>query len=159
MLHVFKALPVASEVHASDAVPERARAYRHDTLTLGWEDRLKARGRRRSDSGFQFGTTLPRGTVLRDGDCLVIDDLHLVVLVAALDEPVFVVQPRTPAEWALFAYYIGNSHQPLMLADDGIVCPVVPGMEQVLTYHEIPYSRATRAFTPVGQATDHQHRP
>lgn len=159
MLHVFKNLPIAAEVHASGALPERARGYERDTLTAGWEDRLRARGRRRSDAGVQFGTALPRGTVLRGGDCLILDELRLVVIVTELVEPVFVVRPRTPQEWALFAYHIGNSHQPVMLSNAGIVCPDVPGMEQVLAYHAIPFTRARRAFTPVGQAATHQHSP
>jgi hypothetical protein len=31
-------------------------------------------------------------------------------------------------------------------------------MEQVLTYHRIPFVRATLAFTPVSGAADHRHR-
>ena len=38
---------------------------------------------------------------------------------------------------------------------DAIVCPDVPGMEQVLTYHVIPFTREQRAFTPVSQAPGH----
>ncbi len=45
------------------------------------------------------------------------------------------------ANGALFAYHIGNSHQPVMIADDAIVCPDALGMEQVLTYHAIPFLR------------------
>jgi urease accessory protein UreE len=159
MAHLFKPLPVAHEIHTSGALPERAREYSRDRVTLGWEERLKARGRCRSDAGFEFGTALPRGTVLGDGDGFVFDDHQMVVLVAAREEPVFVVQPRTTSEWGQYAYYIGNSHQPLMVAADGLVCPDVPGMEQVLTYHRIAYSRAMRAFTPVGRVPHHQHRP
>src|SRR5688572_1191142 len=110
--HLFKPLPVAHELHAAGALPERACRYSRDTMTLGWEERMKARGRRRSDAGFEFGTALPRGTVLGDGDGFVFDDHQIVVLVAAREEAVFVVQPRTTSEWGLFAYYIGNSHQP-----------------------------------------------
>ncbi len=50
------------------------------TSTLGWEERLKVRARRESDTGFEFATALPRGTVLRDGDCFVFDDLKIVVV-------------------------------------------------------------------------------
>jgi urease accessory protein UreE len=164
LLHVFKSLPVVHEIHRSDALPERARTYKHDTITLGWEERLRARGRRRSDAGLEFGTTLPRGTTLGAGDCLVLDEAETVVTVAERLEPVFVVEPPTPAEWGLFAYCIGNSHQPMMLTTTAIVCPDVPGMEHVLAYHGIPFSRSTRAFTPVGLggelfATGHQHNP
>ena len=70
----------------------------------------------------------------------------------------FVIRPATPAEWGRVAYHIGNSHQPLMLAADAIVCADVPGMLQVLDHHGIPYERASRPFTPVGQIPAHQHQ-
>ena len=58
--------------------PRRGRSVA-DTIALGWEDRLKTRGRRRSDEGLEFGTSLPRGTVLRAGDCLVIESARAIV--------------------------------------------------------------------------------
>ena len=61
------------------------------------------------------------------------------------------------AQAARWAYYIGNSHQPLMIADDALVCADVPGMEQVLTWHAIPFTREQRAFTPESQGPEH-HR-
>jgi urease accessory protein UreE len=164
MLHVFTSLPIVRDIHRADALPERARAYGRDLITLGWEERLKARGRRRSDGGLEFGTTLPRGTTLCAGDSFVFDEQAIVVTVAERLERVFVVEPPTPVEWGLFAYCIGNSHQPLMLTAAAIVCPDVPGMEQVLTYHGIAFSRSIRAFTPVSLGGElpgagHQHNP
>ena len=164
MLEVFKFIPVVRETCRADALPDAVRAYARETLTLGWEERLKTRGRRRSDAGIEFATALERGTVLRGGDCFVVDEASLVVVVVERLENVFVIEPRTPAEWGLFAYCIGNSHQPLMLVDAAIVCPDLPGMEQVLLYHGIPFSRSVRTFTPVGLAgkpygEGHRHRP
>ena len=157
MLQVFRSLPVASAVYRDELLPAVARSFARDTVTLGWEDRLKGRSRRRSDSGVEFATTLPRGTVLREGDCFVLDAHALVVIVIERPEPVFVVEPRTAEEWGLYGYLIGNSHQPVMLVDGAIVCPDVPGMEQVLTQHEIRFSRAMRPFTPVSFLLDHHH--
>jgi urease accessory protein UreE len=108
--------------------------------------------------GFEFATALARGTVLRAGDCFIFDAARLVVRVVERAESVFVIRPQTQREWALFGYHIGNSHQPIMLLDDEIVCADVPGMEQVLTYHAIPFSRSDRGFTPVGLVLDHQHQ-
>lgn len=154
---MFKSLPVAKEVHRPDALSGAALVYPRDTVTLGWEERLKARARRRSDLGFEFATALPRGTVLGEGDCFIFD-APLVVSVIERAEPVFVIRPQTKREWALFGYHIGNSHQPVMVLDDQIVCAEVPGMEQMLTYHAIPFSRARRGFTPVSLVLNHQHQ-
>jgi urease accessory protein len=140
-----------------DALPEAARSYAHDTITLGWEDRLHVRGRRQSDGGVEFGTSLARGTVLRGGDCLIVDDARTVVKVVERSEPVFVIEPQTPQEWGLFAYHIGNRHQPLMITGRAIICPQVAGIEQLLEQHHIPFTRATLPFTPVTAVAGHQH--
>ncbi|PYR31588.1 MAG: hypothetical protein DMF90_25335 [Acidobacteria bacterium] len=158
MLHVFKSIPVVGEVHRADDLPPRTSAYGRDTVTLGWEDRVKARGRRKSDHGLEFGTALPLGTVLKNGDCLVLDDPAVVIQVIERMEPVLVVTPRSGTEWGVFAYQIGNSHQPAMFTADAIVCPDLPWTEQVLAYHLIPFTREARPFTPTGRLADHQHR-
>ena len=157
VLELFQSLPVAREVYRADALPARALGYARDTIALGWEDRLKARGRRTSDGGMEFGTVLERGTILRGGDCFVLDDRAIVVSIIERDEPVFVITPRSPTEWGLYAYHIGNNHQPLMIAGDDIVCPAARGLEQLLEQHGIPFSRANRSFTPVGALPDHRH--
>lgn len=154
---IFNRLPVVTALHRDGELPAPARAAARDTITLGWEERLRTRGRRFSDSGVAFGTALPRGTMLRAGDCFLLDDPPLVVVVVEMPEPVFVIAPRDAREWGLFAYQIGNRHQPLMIADGALVCPDVPGMERLLKSCGIPYSRATMAFTPVSAPMEHRH--
>ena len=138
-------------------LPVTSTAYRRDTVTLGWEDRTHAHGRPRTDGGVEFGTGLPRGSVLRDGDCFLLDDERLVVAIVERAEPVFVIEPRTAPEWALFAYHIGNRHQPVMITDRSLVCPDVPGVEPLLQQHRMPYVRSTLPFTPAATVVGHQH--
>src|SRR5262245_30669483 len=114
MLNAFKSMPIARTIYRPESLPDSAREYAADTVTLGWEERLRTRGRRMSDAGVMFGTTLARGTVLRGGDCFVLDSIATVVTVVEMPEAVFVVVPQAPSQWALFAYHIGNCHQPLM---------------------------------------------
>jgi urease accessory protein len=152
---LFRSLPVADAVFRIDRLPAALAAAPRDAITLGWEERGKARARRRTDGGVEFGTALPRGTMLREGDCLALDTPSLVIVVHELSEPVLVARPDTPDQWALWAYHIGNSHQPLMVDVDALVCPDVPGMAQVLHYHRIPYTREQRPFTPVLQSPGH----
>lgn len=156
MTTVFKPLPIVTSVCRERDLPRTSDMAR-GTVTLGWEDRLKARGRRRSDQGLEFATALPRGSVLQDGDWFVLGTPPIVIRVIERKEQVLVVHPASAAEWALFAYHIGNSHQPLMLSSDGLICPAGPGAEQVLTYHQIPFAREHRAFTPIGQVPSHLH--
>jgi urease accessory protein len=148
---------VVERIYRESDLPDVARSYVHDTVTLGWEDRTRAHGRRRSDGGVDFATSLPRGTILRAGDRLVLDEPHIVVTVVERPEAVFVIQPRSPVEWALYAYQIGNRHQPLMITGDALVCPDVPGMEQLLEQHRMPYLRQTMPFTPAAVVGGHSH--
>jgi urease accessory protein UreE len=106
---------------------------------------------------------------LREGDCLVVDALGLVVTVIEREEPVLVVAPGAPVApgardvsnrpdvWGLIGYHIGNSHQPVMFTAREIVCADVPGMDLVLTQHGIPFTRDRRRFSPVGLLGDHRH--
>jgi urease accessory protein len=148
-------LIVVEQIHPEDAPPAAACGYARDTITLGWEDRQHVRGHRRSDGGIAFGLSLPRGTILRGGDCIVVDDMKTVVVVVERPEPVFLVEPHTPQEWALYAYHIGNRHQPLMITERGIVCPDVAGVEQLLQQQRIPFSRTTLSFTPATSVANH----
>jgi urease accessory protein len=152
---VFRSLPVVERTFRDGELPDGCGAYAVDCLTLGWEDRLKVRGRRRSDGGVEFGIALPRGTVLRDGDRLVVDVHRLVVTVVERSELVLVITPRSAREWATYAYHIGNGHNPLMVTDQALVCPDMPGVESLLQYHEIPYERGLRPFTPVAGVSPH----
>ena len=150
-------MTVIQRVYREPDVPEEARAYARDTITLGWEDRTHVHGRRRTDAGVEFGAALPRGTVLRAGDWLALDGERLLVSVVERAEPVFVIEPRSAPEWALFAYHIGNRHQPLMITDAALVCPDAPGVELLLQQHHMPFTRATRPFTPAATVGGHSH--
>jgi urease accessory protein len=148
---------VVEHVYREGELPEASRGFARDTVTLGWEDRTHAHGRRRTDAGVEFGTSLPRGTVLRAGYCFVLDDERLVVSIVERQEPVFIVEPRSTQEWALFAYHIGNRHQPVMITGAALVCPDVPGVEQLLQQHHMPYTRASLPFTPAATVAAHRH--
>src|SRR5258708_20103057 len=107
-------MTVIEQTHPEDALPQAARGYARDTITLGWEDRVHVHGRRRSDGGVEFGTALPRGTILRGGDSLVVHDARTVVTVVERPEPVFVLEPHTPQHWGFFPYHIANRPPPLI---------------------------------------------
>ena len=150
-------MTIVDRVYTESDLPDAARGYRRDTITLGWEDRTHVHGRRRTDGGIEFGTSIPRGTVLRGGHFFLLDDPPLVAVIVERPEPVFVIEPRSAQEWGLFAYHIGNRHQPVMITSTTLVCPDVPGVEQLLQQHQMPYARATMAFTPIATTIGHQH--
>jgi urease accessory protein UreE len=59
----------------------------------------------------------------------------------------------------VFAYHIGNCHQPLMVTDEAIICADLPGMKEALEYHGIPFTRRVQPFTPVIDTAAHTHQP
>lgn len=159
---MFKSLPTTDVVVRPGRGDTReldalAADYARDTMTLGWEERLKGRGRRRTDGGIEFGTTLARGTVLRAGDLLIVDALRLLVAVLERPEHVLVVVPTSPADWGLYAYHLGNGHQPVMFTDRELICLDTIGTAQILDQHGVPFIRDVRAFTPLGSLADHRH--
>ena len=146
---------------AADALPAAARALRVATRSRSaGKSGCSARGRRRSDGGIEFGNGARRAAPCCAA-ATVSSSTQPAIVVAVVErpEPVFVIEPRTPAEWGLFAYHIGNSHQPLMITDEAIVCPDVPGMKQVLEYHRIPFTERIQPFTPVVDIAAHTHQP
>jgi hypothetical protein len=42
-----------------------------------------------------------------------------------------------------------------MIDEETLVCPDIPGVEQMLGYHRIPFTRQRRPFTPVSQTPSH----
>jgi len=162
VLVVFKSLPTTDVVVRPGRGDTReidalAAGYAHDTIVLGWEERLKGRGRRRTDGGIEFGTTLARGTVLRGGDLLVVEALRLLVSVIERPEHVLVVVPKSTADWGLCAYHLGNGHQPVMFTEREIVCLDTIGTAQILDQHGVRFVRDLRPFTPIGLLADHRH--
>src|SRR5687768_2689818 len=99
----FTAPPLAAEIHHGSDPPAHALGYTRDSITLAWEDRLRGRGRRRSDGGLEFATALPRGTVLGAGDWLMVHDRRTAVAVIEREEAVFIIEPASAAEWGRYA--------------------------------------------------------
>ncbi|MBS1819758.1 MAG: hypothetical protein JSU08_17625 [Acidobacteria bacterium] len=154
---LFRSVPIADAVFRDDRLPAGLAAHPRDEVVIGWEDRRAQRARLKTEAGVEFGTSLPQGTVLREGDCLALDRPALVIIVREKAEPVLVMAPPSAGDAARWAYYIGNTHQPLMVLGDLLLCADVAGMDEVLRYHGIPFTRELRPFTPVSQGPSH-HR-
>jgi urease accessory protein len=84
------------------------------TLTLRLESRIKSRLRVTLDNGREAGLFLPRGSSLRDGDCLLAED-GTVVRVRAAPETVSEVHCDDPLQLARACYHLGNRHVALQI--------------------------------------------
>ncbi len=85
-------------------------------LSLGFEDRRRSRQLARLDDGREAALTLPRGTVLRDGDRLAGEPAGQTVVVRAAPETLSVARTTDAHLLARAAYHLGNRHVPLQVA-------------------------------------------
>ena len=86
-------------------------------LSLPFEKRQKSRLRARLESGDEVGLMLPRGTILRHGDCLLSNDGQ-VIQVKAEAEQVSTVTSNDPLLLLRAAYHLGNRHVPMQITND-----------------------------------------
>jgi urease accessory protein len=131
--------------------------YRADTLTLTWEERRQGHGKRRSDSGVEFAISLPNGTILKNGDTMVLDKEKTLVTVREAVEPVYVVRPGTTYEWAFYAYHVGNRHQQLMIGESELVFPRNAAVRSLLDQLEVEFTTDERRFTAALANIGHSH--
>ena len=129
-----------------------------DELDLTAEERERAHLRARSRSNRELIISLPRGAELHDGDVVYVDDGVAVVVVAAAED-VLEVSPRTPREWALAAYQLGNLHRPARFLPDAILTPYDRSSAEMLRALGVATRRVKRGL--VGERctalTHHRH--
>jgi len=131
--------------------------YRRDSLTLRWDERRQGHGRRRSDSGLEFAMSLPGGTILKEGDWMVLDNERTIVKVQEALEPVYVLRPGTPQEWAYYAYHVGNRHQEVMIGDTELIFLQNPAVRSLLEQLHVHYETGQRPFTAALVNVGHSH--
>lgn len=90
-----------------------------DTVTLGYEDRVRRRIRLVGASGDGYLLDLPAVVRLGDGDGLHLDD-GAWVGVRAAPEPVVEVLCATGSEMARIAWHLGNRHVPAQVMSHGV---------------------------------------
>lgn len=132
-------------------------SYRRDTLTLTWEDRRQGHGRRRSDGGLEFAISLASGTVLKAGDCMILEPERTIVKIEEAIEPVYVVRPQSPREWAFYAYHVGNRHQQVMIGESELIFLQNPAVRSLLEQLHVPFEAGNRPFTAALANVGHSH--
>lgn len=123
-----------------------------ERLILPFELRQKSRLRTRLESGEEVGLFLERGTLLRDGDCLLGEDGRIVRVVAA-PESVLLIKCKTPQALTQAAYHLGNRHVPLQIGDgwlrlgsDHVLKQMVLGLGAQVTEEIAPFEPEAGAY-------------
>ena len=150
-------MTIVEQVRPILALGSEYSSYRRDTITLAWEDRRQGHGRRRSDSGIEFAISLPGGTVLKNGDCFVLDPEKAIIAVQEALQPVYVIRPKTSQEWAYYAYHVGNRHQSVMIGESEMIFLENPAVRSLLDQLHVQYTTDARPFTAALANIGHSH--
>ncbi len=134
------------------------------SLTLAFEQRQKSRLRTRLDDGREAGLFLPRGSVLRGGDCLRGED-GTVVRVVAAPEAVSTAFHRDAQVLARACYHLGNRHVALQIdhswvryLHDHVLDAMVESLGLRVFFENAPFEPETGAYAGEGHhhgAHDH----
>jgi urease accessory protein len=140
---------VITECSSISRPPAALAGKERDTLRLTWEERRWTRKRVETTAGRMVALALPTGSVLRDGDVLVVEAAWYLV-VEARPEPVLAALPRDRAEAIRLAFDVGNRHFSLALEGEALLVPDDAAMEQLLTRAGVPWERRLAIFNPIG---------
>ena len=127
------------------------------TLTLAYELRKKARLKTLSDAGEEVGLMLPRGLILRGGDCLQTDDGEIAKIIAALEE-VSVAYANNKLTLAKASYHLGNRHMPLQIEEESLIYQKDHVLDEMVENLGLEINHEMRAFEPEsGAYSSHTH--
>ena len=132
------------------------------TLALTADERTRSRYRYKISSEItdtEVYLELPRGTTLRDGDCLEGKGHTEVLKIVAKPEPVLTVRAKTQASLQLLraAYHLGNRHVALEVEADYLRLAPDPVLESMLHQRGLNVSAETAPFQPESGAYGHHH--
>ncbi|AFD24683.1 Urease accessory protein ureE [Deinococcus gobiensis I-0] len=115
-------------------------------ISMSAADRRRVRRRLTAPDGEELRLAYPTGTVLSPGQVLEVR-AGVAYVVAAADEDVAAVAPRSLAEAARVAHAVGNLHRDFVEAGEGLfLTPWDAPMELLLTRLDVPFTRQARPF-------------
>ncbi|TKR55069.1 urease accessory protein UreE [Allopusillimonas ginsengisoli] len=133
-------------------------ANRAPVVVLDFQRRRRSRQLVALENGVSIGLALPSGTVLLDGDLLVLGDGSLVVVRAAA-ESVLRVSGGTAQQLARAAYHLGNRHVPLEITASGLQLAFDAVLAEMLNHFDgIVVEQLEAPFEPETGAYGGGHR-
>jgi urease accessory protein len=128
-----------------------------DRVALDAEERARRRMVLTTEGGASLLIDLPNGTVLRDGDGLVLDDGG-VVAVMAKPEPLIEVRAPDARALARIAWHVGNRHTEVQVIDGALRLRPDHVLEDMLRGLGARLAAVTAPFEPERGAYDsHGH--
>ncbi len=133
--------------------PIEAGGRRIERIVLASTDLARHRQRVKTDGGREVGIDLPHGTTLKDGDVLHLDG-QLAIVVQQAEEDLLRILPRSPEEFGLMGYQVGNLHRAAMVDARGIAVLYDKAIEALAQRFHVPCERVKGKFRP---AQNHGH--
>ena len=121
------------------------------TVELDWDTRQKSRFSCTDSAGREVGVFLPRGTVVRGGDVLVVQDGSLIRVIAAPQAVLRITHcPHhgSPFDLLRAAYHLGNRHVPIELKPDHLKIEPDHVLADLLTAMHLIVNTVNEAFEP-----------
>ncbi len=133
------------------------------TLTLPIEQRVRSRLKVTLDDGRDAGLFLPRGTLIRGGDCLSDSD-GLIIEIIAADETVSTLHCDDTTKLARAAYHLGNRHIPLQIESnwlryqhDHVLDEMLQQMGLNVIVESAPFEPEAGAYQQAPHQHNHNH--
>jgi urease accessory protein len=131
------------------------RAY---TVSLDWDVRQRSRFEATDSQGRSLGVFLPRGTVVRGGDVLVVEDGSLVRVQAAPQRVLRITacpEHGSPFDLTRAAYHLGNRHVPIELQTDHLKIEPDHVLAELMRAMHLIVHEVDEPFEPEGGAYGH----
>ena len=129
------------------------------TVALDWDVRQKSRFDATDSTGRVIGVFLPRGTLVRGGDVLVLEDGSLVRVQAAPQDVLRITacaEHGSPFDLTRAAYHLGNRHVPIELKPDHLKIEPDHVLAAMLRAMHMTVVTVQEAFEPEGGAYSSQ---
>jgi urease accessory protein len=157
---------IANKLIPAGAGLAAALLRRAATVELDWDTRQKSRFDTVDSAGRHVGVFLARGSIVRGGDVLVVEDGSLLAVMAR-PQPVLVVSADgSPLALLRAAYHLGNRHVPLevraghlQLEPDHVLAEMLRRMGLRVDETEAPFEPEAGAYdaSSMGQGLNHGH--
>lgn len=132
-----------------------------NVLILPFELRHKSRLKAQLSNGIEVGLFLPRGEVLRGGDCIKAED-GTVIKIEAASEQVSKVTHADALMICRASYHLGNRHVPLQIGDgwlsyqhDHVLDDMVRGLGLTVSLESMAFEPEAGAYG--GHSHNHGH--
>lgn len=133
-------------------------------LVLPFESRQKSRLKTALNDGTAVGLMLPRGLILRGGDCLRAEDGSIIRVVAA-PENVSTVSDQDVLNIARVSYHLGNRHVSLQIGtgwiryqQDHVLDDMVRGFGLKVLHEVAPFEPEGGAYAEHGHSHGNHHQ-